>query len=517
MNGTETAVEASSLSTITTIGASPPPHPGIPIESIGAPLVLYIARVPGSRDVFLTPMKPRDKVVSAEDVQSSLYYVHVACEEDFTVHEQAPSPNSANSESTPATPTDKTSVRRKPVLSTRPPPPVSPPYLQSDRLPDYSPRPPSPLKQHQIARKPVNSDDNSNEGPPPPPHLDLPEIPKRALPTPPAEQPHRNSFFAETTRSSESLEDNRPSQRRLSSRGTDIEEASDKHKSEIGTLTLIRRNPASSEQWNVACIHDPPVHEVSSTALLNPSSARRTKKNGAPLYLDITNPGYGQFIDRERPQSRASTSTQSSDGEPPPEGTFRRRLYMPGSHHAEHGYVHRKLGSMDPGSSGDMRRTLRDPVSSDRHSSSPTWDKRSKSYSFTSPWEGKCEFSTGATGKSLKCRHTLAQQSTTDVSELRFNLPTSARNAPTPTAVKRSSYISRHSRHPSNDDARTPSIVFDENGRVDLSLGQEKAGGGLGGKQAKLGKLIVEPEGMKMLDLLVAANVGLWWRAYERA
>ena len=51
---------------------------------------------------------------------------------------------------------------------------------------------------------------------------------------------------------------------------------------------------------------------------------------------------------------------------------------------------------------------------------------------------------------------------------------------------------------------------------MDLSLGQELAGGGFGGKQAKLGKLIIEEEGMKMLDLVVAANVGIWWKVYGR-
>ncbi len=51
---------------------------------------------------------------------------------------------------------------------------------------------------------------------------------------------------------------------------------------------------------------------------------------------------------------------------------------------------------------------------------------------------------------------------------------------------------------------------------LDLSLGQERAGGGFGGKQAKLGKLIIQNEGLKMLDLLVAANIGLWWKAYEK-
>lgn len=57
---------------------------------------------------------------------------------------------------------------------------------------------------------------------------------------------------------------------------------------------------------------------------------------------------------------------------------------------------------------------------------------------------------------------------------------------------------------------------LDEYGNIDLSLGQERAGGGFQGKQAKLGKLIIEDEGVKMLDLIVAANMALWWRAYER-
>jgi hypothetical protein len=89
------------------------------------------------------------------------------------------------------------------------------------------------------------------------------------------------------------------------------------------------------------------------------------------------------------------------------------------------------------------------------------------------------------------------------VSELRFNLPSSSKSEDT---SKRSSIFHRpkHSRNHSGVS------------EMDLSLGQEFAGGGFGGKQAKLGKLIIEDEGLKMLDLLVAANMALWWRAYER-
>jgi hypothetical protein len=86
---------------------------------------------------------------------------------------------------------------------------------------------------------------------------------------------------------------------------------------------------------------------------------------------------------------------------------------------------------------------------------------------------------------------------------------------------KRSSFFhrSRHSRNNSSVSVERDSVEGARNSldRLDLSLGQEFAGGGFGGKQAKLGKIIIEDEGFKMMDLLVAANLGLWWRAYEKA
>jgi hypothetical protein len=53
-------------------------------------------------------------------------------------------------------------------------------------------------------------------------------------------------------------------------------------------------------------------------------------------------------------------------------------------------------------------------------------------------------------------------------------------------------------------------------GHLDLRLGREKAGGGRKGKNAKLGKLIVEDEGLKMCDLVVAASMAVWWQHYEK-
>jgi hypothetical protein len=114
------------------------------------------------------------------------------------------------------------------------------------------------------------------------------------------------------------------------------------------------------------------------------------------------------------------------------------------------------------------------------------------------------------------------------VSELRFNLPSarpfnpprkSASESLLPTVAffthRRSrSYATTSSTNSleSRDDVNIPKLD-----PLDLSLGQELAGGGFSGREAKLGKLIIENEGLKMLDLLVAANMALWWRGYDRS
>lgn len=105
------------------------------------------------------------------------------------------------------------------------------------------------------------------------------------------------------------------------------------------------------------------------------------------------------------------------------------------------------------------------------------------------------------------------------VSELRFNLPSSSKvmSPRAEESSKRSSFFLRGTRHNRNNSTDSTEDVRNSRDRLDLSLGQEFAGGGFGGKQAKLGKIILEDEGLKMMDLLMAANIGLWWRAYERA
>ncbi|KAL1837783.1 hypothetical protein VTK73DRAFT_4554 [Phialemonium thermophilum] len=70
-------VEARSLAELNDLAANPPQYPTNPTEEPRNPLVLYIMRVPGSRDVILSPFKPQPKNVTGEDVSHSLYYVHL--------------------------------------------------------------------------------------------------------------------------------------------------------------------------------------------------------------------------------------------------------------------------------------------------------------------------------------------------------------------------------------------------------------------------------------------------------
>ncbi|CAD0094850.1 unnamed protein product [Aureobasidium mustum] len=476
------AIEARSLAVLTTIASDPPLYPRNPTQLPHAPLTLYIVRVPGSKDVFLTPLKPREKVVSAEDVQSSLYFLHIDIPEDDLVE----LPEEIPVLDTPALST----ISRKPL----PTPPTSPADgSPRQRSAAFDSKPQLGVPQ----RKPVRQS------------LDLPDIPPRP--------PMRSPLSQHGQFTPNELPDGRPSfsRRPLSNQFLDPNLISD---------------PSSGFQWNVAKIRDPPVHGVSS--VLGGDGSIKTKKTGAPLFIEIYNPGYSKFLqfDQIRPDSRGSAdmASLSPNLSSDHDSTFRRRLYMDGSRFGDHSYGHSKTPSWNC-----EQQSQRSSVQLNRQSLQAVpktlADRRSKGYTFRSPWGGKCEFSTGAAGRSLKCKHVLDNPSsaTTEVSELRFNLPTgstSKSSTSTDAGAKRSSAILRPAlhRHSTSDELTNGPLspgmskFLDEYGNIDLSLGQERAGGGFQGKQAKLGKLIIEDEGVKMLDLIVAANMALWWRAYER-
>ncbi|EFX04612.1 hypothetical protein CMQ_1540 [Grosmannia clavigera kw1407] len=202
-----------------------------------------------------------------------------------------------------------------------------------------------------------------------------------------------------------------------------------------------------------------------------------------------------------------------------------------------------------------------------------------RGYVFASPWGGQCEFRTGNGGRSLKCRHylhndgggsgggeggggggrsagfnplVLAQNirdgqsmttaavnaaggratggSFTDVitgaapvSELRFNLPNSdvlrGGKAEDGSGSSRPDLYGwrYHRQSTSSDDGDADDYEDDDDETLAVAMGREPAGGGNRGKRAKLGKLIIYNEGFKMLDLIVAANIGMWWVSWDKS
>jgi hypothetical protein len=414
------AIEARSLSSLTALASNPPAYPRNPTHIRNDPLVLYIARVPGSKgtavlhmqwvysdhgpDVFLSPMKPRQKVVTVEDITSSLYFLHVEQPEDANL------------------------VR---------PPQFQEPNYQEQRAPGSN-YPPVPT----VQRKAVPGTDS------------LPaRKPVSGTLAPIENYGNRQNVSARTYSRQSGLlaPDLTPRQsydgfryQGENQRPSNSPQRSPERARPAGTsLTLIRRDPASGAQWNVARIEDPSIAEISSSTL-NESAAKR--KIGAPMYIDVTNPGYSKFLQTERCGTPALSGRPSENlvrpdqrGVPPqfhmpvpiPENqansssnVFRRRLWMEGSQYANGSFGYRKNSSFDFNSG--RRPDSRDSYDArtngysfdDRPAPSPSFLTRDdqtygtipvsdrqtsfRGYVFTSPWNGRCEFTTGAGGGSLK-------------------------------------------------------------------------------------------------------------------
>ncbi|KAL9598768.1 MAG: hypothetical protein Q9219_004265 [cf. Caloplaca sp. 3 TL-2023] len=554
-------IQAKSLSNVVDLADNPHSAPDTGLEILD-PLILYIARVPGSRDVFLTTIKPLEKVVTAQDVQSSLYYVHVDSPEEDGLRRSIDSMHvnelklSTTGNGMPTTGTAETSPR-KAVGRSR--------YTTttSNIGPHYQTSPLNSPKMMHVTRKAV-------------PHHIQPEVeapykgsrsPNARVMGPRAMHPRLHSddpgLGHEPSCGKENLMLRRwseqhpllPSQS-SPSRGfrevaPNIEDRGvykaehkaiqkddrsmdrcQKHntmstscfeRSRPSThldhsLTLIRRYDGS--QSNVARVFsDYDLCSVSG----NHSTSRQDN-----LSIQINTAGHDRF-------RHPNASEESAVPEQPFERLLSRSLrnsQASGLTENDTNAVNQRKSRM----SIDFRRWSKTSLGSssgNSRSSQPLpaeHPSSNKSYGFYSPWNGLCEFTSNISGHALKCRHTplYDDSKTVTVSELRFNLPSSGNsnvNSPRdveslgrPKITERSSYFS------SGSDTIPLKNPIPESGRHDeqsrpfsLSLGREHAGGGFGGKQAKLGKLIIEPEGLKMLDLLVAANIGLWWKVYEKS
>lgn len=348
-------------------------------------------------------MKPRDKVVTAEDIQSSLYFIHVEQPEDAHLVE----PPSFQEP-------DYTEYSAPPVST-------SAPLIQRKALPGAQ-----PMQGHNgaLSRKPVPStlapiktfDNRQN--------ISAGAYSQKHGMLGPDYNARRS--FDSTQYQNENKRSSLP-QRRSYDRSR-----------LVGTcLTLIRRDPASGAQWNVARIEDPPVLEVSS------SSHDQTipkRKPGSPMYLEILNPGYSKFLhfgQTGKPVSEESHTGFPSNRNPQVSGltalevtrypetgsamdqnTFRRRIWMEGSQHSNNGFGHRKNSSYDLNTAQLSGGSYDKALSGDRPAPPPSFLARNdqsystiqvsdrqtsfRGYVFTSPWNGRCEFITGSGGGSLK-------------------------------------------------------------------------------------------------------------------
>ncbi|RHZ46138.1 uncharacterized protein CDV56_100287 [Aspergillus thermomutatus] len=661
-------VEARSLSSITTIASNPPAYPRNPTQKKLDPLVLYIVRVPGSKDVFLSPLKPPTKSsISAEAINASLYYLHVATPEDDILLQEVEEEREqqarlqkeqlsegAEAAKSPAEFARLNNVRRKPVpgggsgassnlLPQTQPVGLSQPLQQEN----HSPYPPTFDSQRPlIPTRPMlsqgfSSSESVTAGPwasnicdqylgdspgdtgetraPPLPPRPRPFVPTTSDPinnSPSGKKNHRWSALSGYLNSKGldswkekyeamsagrlSFDARRPELRPHTSDGAgsnvcrgspsrspgqsphrrprDHGQASDRRGFHI---TLIRRDPTHGSQWNVATI---------STS----------KTDSTAVDIEVSTPGYNRFLAQDEPFSLQSLGINlpsdaqclpssafkfptQSQTEPPSRDPslprkFRRQLCVSRPHHQR----------------DDSRGSLDMPTnraSLDTFNGSPTRPHsqahsklKSGYYTFISPWNGICTFSTSVNGRSLKCKHMIPTPSypgngttpsspgapAVTVAEIRFNTPfqaghlhhqpssthispftlsqtstfrdpsASASDTPgqTPASKRNSlaqflnpttytrprsrsgasaSSVSSLPRH-GHSHTRNPSSSSTSSGgpddRLDLSLAREPAGGGMRGKSAKLGKLIIEDEGIKMLDLVVAACMAVWWRGY---
>ncbi|KAK5993068.1 Complex I-23kD [Cladobotryum mycophilum] len=469
-------MEARSLASLNMLAGNPPQYPTNPSEDPQAPLILYISRVPGTRDVILSPFKPQLKNVTGEDVASSLYYVHLDMPlTDF--------PNPSHGDEGIGRSSDEISpvrtIPRKPLpgsaLSLAPESPTLAPSPQLQRRPVSFDDRILPVPSRNMDDSGLGLSDGSVDmshlSPPPikvptrrplgprplvtsslePPDRFPPPVSQDASPVSPV---HENVRARDFARNREHPATHRHS-RSLSPRKRD-------DMSTPFTLNLIRRDPSTGSQWNVGKIASHQVDKYESPGPdRNPVYLSATQEPAPmqhpPINIQIETSGYAKFRNmpvRKSIDFSAASAAQiraSFDG-----GAFSRtdggmyftrQVNMAYSkswasnlkekfQHASRKKGHGRNESMASVSSvGSADFSVGSPPSL----GTPGQDKmKPRGYTFQSPWDKKCEFRTGNGGRSVICRHVLndsltvaynplvaepSKPSSLIVSDLRFNLP----------------------------------------------------------------------------------------------
>ncbi|XWW99852.1 hypothetical protein V2A60_007866 [Cordyceps javanica] len=574
--------EALSLAELNLLAANPPQYPEKPHEDKQEPLVLYITRVPGTRDIVLSPLKPSEKNIGFGDISSSLYYVHLDLPSNEVV-----APTAFRNDETGSTSDRSASVMtipRKPLPDTAQS--VAPDNASSSKMNLLAPVPNGRQRGASVTSqdgfRPALSSSLATESHIPPSDADEPGPAQRLPPyvqAPPIRKPVGPRAMVPSMAVSDSspttatggrfrshsaasaLKETRDARHSYTSRSPSPRKTSvvSVEPGEPFSLTLIRRQPGTDTQWNVGRVTsrqlDPPCQgeEQVSSLFKSGSPHDGVSTSSPPININLENSGYAKFrpfskrrsLDASNP---ASLTSNAADYEfaAPEIGVFSRQLQM--------GYTKSLMSNLK-----DKFQKLEEQINKKGHGRSDSDSSQElakeqvttttgqagpgmkpRGYTFTSPWDGKCDFRTGHAGRSVRCYHTphdpqnmsynqmleeqginVPRPSATALSELRFNLPSTellvhsdhdGANGESKLRGHFAKLLRPTSGHDADDD--------DHDGAVspfDINIGGERAGGGNRGNKAKLGKLIIYNDGLKMLDLLVAANIGVWWGAWEKS
>ncbi|KAK9438130.1 hypothetical protein VB005_09137 [Metarhizium brunneum] len=545
------AIEAKSLSDINDTANKPPQY----FESAAGaqkqdPLVLYISRVVGLNVVILSPVIPNERVVSAEDVKSALYLVHVDNPVPAPVRGEAECRSSQDTRRLP-----QSIIPRRPVGgSDRPLTPESSPSASQSHQPSAIEAPGRTLYGLHTAmppKKPVGSQSSprtstetsasaqivskdSSDPQEPSGNTQTHCINSISVPRPDTSLPPTNSGNQSSLSNSQPISQahsRSPSPRKHSTASTDMPL----------TLTLTRQNPAA-QKWTVGCIRLPEL-ESSSGDGDTASTSTTSPMQHPPIDIEIIQSGYAKF--REH-CVRKYSPTESGDLKAAAGSTARGSMDHQSSMYGNKEAFHRRVAMNYSNSlltnakefARNLTRNRSDSAASVSSYKSDTAVKpdtictfgsppegmKARGYTFVSPWEGQCHFSTGKYGNSLQCfyippatatvySNSLVKTShseSTLISTLSYNLALSPVQAKGPTGVlgKVIDCCSKSRKSNIPSDSRYESSF--------TSLGAERAGGGLNGREAKLATLTIYDDGLKMLDLLVAANIGVFWRTWEK-
>ncbi|KAJ5942157.1 hypothetical protein N7516_002325 [Penicillium verrucosum] len=696
-------VEARSLSSVTNIASNPPAYPRNPTHEKHEPLSLYIVRVPGSKDIFLSPLKPPTKSsVSAEAINASLYYLHVATPDDDTLlqeveeerEEQAQLRKERLEKADVDDPAQRefarlNNVRRKPVggggTSTlsicwhrlNMIPLLLPPCLHDDIASPALPPRPIPMPQDATASptlppRPthmpqVTAENVSFSGTPvaniqPPLNNNIPRgvtvesggnsaAPRRPLPPlPPDEDSWTNSAAGEdpskrTSRWSafteqlqtrgenwkekyeakyealsagrHSLDSSGPHFRPRSSHnrtGSPLGspgQSPNRHRNAHGNppsnagfhITLIRRDPTSGTQWNVATISTPRMdRNTVDIEISTPGYNRFAGSNEMPLLSSLAaniptgigrlpNSAIAQSLVTEQPKEQPtgprkfhrqlcvskpfddSVAADGSNGHTPdgpsklksgyycerPKPQMQthdsdaRRLHSPNGEaeappavtvaelrfntpfqaanlhsHAHHATHKPHPNHLSPFTQSQIQTQsvprLNDNPNDNNSSDGGPLQPSSSNNSYTSAKRNSLSQLLNPNTYSRPRAHTgpgsnppPLPASTPTASRVNLNpSPLLRRTSMRAQRFARQSQFHSSSHHRSTSNSSGGDLDHDsDEDRLDFSLAREPAGGGLRGKSAKLGKLVIEDEGIKMLDLVVAACMAVWWRGLK--